>query len=174
MTTFPAVAAGQRITAALLTSMLPSYTLVTATQTVNNSATLVNDSDLAVAVAANATYEWELHASWQTAVNCDLKTAWTFPAGTTGLKHALGATGTAGGFTDRTNTSARVSAHVLTTVVAYQIDIAGTDQWIHEWGVAVTSTTAGTLQFQWAQNTATVGDLIRAVTTGYIKLRQVA
>lgn len=131
-----------------------------AQQSVNNSTVLVSDNELSVLVAANATYVVQLYVLFQTAVACDVKTAWSVPAASTGLKQCVGATSVAASFTSRSETQARVGGHGHATSIVYQLDAGGVDQLCWETGV-VKTTAAGAITLQWAQNTATVGNLTR-------------
>src|SRR5258705_13167181 len=64
---------------AVSTSSNIRYAVTSATQSVNNSTTFVDDAALTMTLAANKVYEVEIIATFQTAVNCDLKTSWTVP-----------------------------------------------------------------------------------------------
>lgn len=171
MATYPEFLAGQTLTAAALRAMLEDYVYVAGEQSVSNSTTLVNDGELTYALAANAIYEAEFYVSFKTAVNCDLKSAWSTPAGAAGTRKVLMATGTAGSFTSRTNTAMRTANHAHTTVVSSQLDTGSLGQAVWERGI-VETTSAGDLIYQWAQDAAVVGNLTRE-TNSYLKIRRI-
>jgi len=141
-----------------------SYVIPAATRTLSNSTTLTADADLTVTLAANTTYEIEFWLIFFTNVACDLKTAWSVPAGATGLKSCVGATDNAATYTSRTDTRARVGAHSFTTSTTYQLEIGDLAQLCWERGI-VTTTSTGSLTIQWAQNSAVVGNLNRSVSS---------
>jgi hypothetical protein len=136
-----------------------TYVNKTADETVNNSTTLQNDDHLFFPVVANARYQFEIvlyHRAISTAP--DLKYGFTYPSGTTiafggfgelGSRWSAGSSLSApsplfdetqtGGTGSATNTGQPPSGHVIK-------------------GRIRTAGTAGTIQFQWAQNTLTVGD----------------
>lgn len=117
-------------------------------QTVNNTATLANDSDLSFPVLANAVYELRMLLLYNSGTTPDIKFAWSIPAGlamtwvvtgfdTTGVLifgniDAEGSTRALGG------TGGNVAAQVT--------------------GVVNVGVNSGTLTLQWAQNTATVAN----------------
>lgn len=83
--TYPSIAAGQRITASLLNSMLPIVVIKAADQTVTSSTTLTNDSHLVAALVANATYivDGYLMLTGPAATTGDAKIDFTIPTGAT-------------------------------------------------------------------------------------------
>lgn len=109
---------------------------------VNNSTTFVNDSDLFTSVAANATYEFRADIRYSTNATADLKIGWTFPAGLT-MKYSALVIPAAGG---------ALSLFALDQTSPLAVD--GTGSVMRLAGLVFVSSTAGTLQFQFAQNTA--------------------
>lgn len=117
----------------------------TANETVNNSAALQNDDDLFVSVAANGVYQLNMRVQFNSTAAADFKYGFTFPAGLT---------------MQYTQTVIGVG---LTTLNTFEQDETSTPQLegqaankaILIVGLVVVSGTAGTLQFQWAQNSAT-------------------
>lgn len=130
----------------------PSQLAVTAIkgadQTVNNSATLVNDNALSAAVAASAIYGFVAHIRYSTNTTANLKLLFTFPAGLTMKYDLIGKAATTTVLdifpSDQTTTQS-VSGNGAVIRMAGTITVAGT---------------AGTLQLQWAQNTANVSNTI--------------
>ncbi|MFG2380550.1 hypothetical protein [Streptomyces avermitilis] len=107
----------------------------TADQSKTSTTTLGNDTHLFLPVVANATYSLFLLCVFSGGTTGDIKFDWAVPSGTV-LRWAdqTGASGL--------NTDVDVySAPGGTTQVAFQI-----------WATVVTSSTAGNLQFRWAQN----------------------
>ena|SRR5688572_20875385 len=140
--------AGQTPTADELNAALPIPPAVkSADETVTSSTTLQNDDHLLVSVAANTTYLLEMDFVFSANASGDLKTTFTVPSGTTG---ALNMTSDAG-------TSTGVS---MTSTAVW--DGTGTDEQARIWGRVVTSSTAGTIRLQWAQNASFgTGTIIR-------------
>jgi len=138
------------VLSALITECRPVHARKTADETVSNSTTLQNDDALFVAVAANCTYELRLYVIYDAGTTADYKWALTYPAGSTlnytVVTHAA----------DLTFTEPGASAVASGTAVAAGGNGLGTPRGIHVLGNLVTSTTAGTLQYQWAQNGAVV------------------
>ncbi|WP_413757213.1 hypothetical protein [Streptomyces sp. MMBL 11-3] len=111
------------------------YARKTADQSKTSTTTLGNDTHLVLPVVANATYSLFLLCIFSGSTTGDIKFDWTVPSGTV-LRWA-DQTGTSG-----LNSDVDVySAPGGTTQVAFQI-----------WATVVTSSTAGNVQFRWAQN----------------------
>lgn len=143
----PTWTVGEVLAAADVNSwFVPVAAYRTSTQSVTSSTTLVNDTQLSLAVAANAVYKVELELVYDGDTAGDLKTGWTTPAGATiGDAIALGLSTTAAAATDdiTSGSSAAPSFGALGAGVkcALKFDF-----------ILTTAATAGTLQFQWAQN----------------------
>lgn len=122
-----------------------------ADQVVTNSTTLVNDSNLAVSVAANTTYGFQAMlicaAAANNATGCQV--AFTAPTGSTiswaAIAAAEGATAVQVPVSVTTNGG---SVNITGAQATYQIRIQGT---------LVTSSTSGTLQLQFANGGAGAG-----------------
>jgi len=163
MARYPEILAGNRITAQLLDSMLPDIVIKPANETVTSSTTLQNDDDLFVSVEANAQYEMSLRLLHDSDNNAaaDVKTGWTGPSGATMFWGGHGAnvaeTGTSG-----TITAVNMETHLINETMTFGGgDSSGTYAIIG--GVLTTSSTAGTLQLQWAQNTSNpIASTVRA------------
>jgi hypothetical protein len=123
----------------------------TSDEIVNNSATLQNDDQLVIAVSANSRYRLELMLICSSSTTADIKGGWTGPSG---------ATLTWGTFAPHraqtTITSASTSVNLL--AIGGVADMAGFGTSSNALyvlrGVLNVSSTAGNLQFQWAQSTA--------------------
>lgn len=168
-TTYPVPLAGQRITASLLTSMLPLFVVKAADETVNNSATFQSDNELVLAVVANATYLLDMHVLYQSGTTPDLSIAFSVPAGTTmawsphGLDQLV--SGNAGNvFLTKLSEAqgAGLGGAGTTTPVAARIC-----------GLVQVSSTAGNLQFRWAQLTINASNTT-VFAGSWMKLTRVA
>lgn len=124
-------------------------------QIVNNSATLVNDAELLATVDASTVYAFTAMIFFTSGTTPDIKFAFTFPTGATcawghiGLLTSASPTGDAdfGSYSSATSGVSGVSAAGTTGV-----------QLVLLTGSISVGSTAGTLQLQWAQNTATASD----------------
>lgn len=150
LTTLPTAGAKLRgsVLSSLVTEVRPVAARKTVNETVNNSAALQNDDALFVAVVANAVYDVKLVLHYTSGTTPDLKIGWTAPSGATMVWGGY-LFSTASAFTATGN-------NAVGTVVA--LGGLGADVSAVFDGTVVTSTTAGTLQLQWAQNTANASD----------------
>ncbi len=112
-----------------------------ADQTINNNNTLFDDADLKISMSANSTYLVDVFLVFTSAAAADLKVC---------MKAITGATGYWGVSYDVTPT-----AKSLGDVQALGTDASTQFTWFH--GI-IKTTTAGTFQIQWAQNTADAGN----------------
>jgi hypothetical protein len=150
LTAIPAAGAKLRasVLSALITEARPACIVKAATETVNNSAALQNDDALLLAVLANAQYRFELRLEYISGTTPDLKIAWTFPAGTTMVW--------GGAYADTAGAMVTNGNFLQTTTLA--MGGTGTDVTAFFSGSVNTAGTSGTLQLQWAQNTANASD----------------
>ena len=125
-------------------------------QTVTSSTTLVNDSQLKFAVAANETYIFQAWLYTYAADGTpDIKVTFTGPAGSTVLWSSSQVIFNAGGSTTLT-----VVAPGATTADLF---VDSNLRAIQLYGTILNNSTAGDLQFQWAQNTSSAnGTSIKA------------
>lgn len=147
-TTYPSIAAGSRITAGLLNSMLPLTVIKPADESVTSSVTLQNDNDLLASVVANAQYDVECMLNYEggTQGASDLKAGFTVPSGAT-LKLCPAYVDTSGNFHIGNNLTGG-------TTISAGSNGAGVPRTLTMTGTLVVGSTAGTLQLQWAQNTS--------------------
>ncbi len=147
--------------------LTPMQIAKVADETVNNSATLQNDNEFSWTLAASTTYRLTGQLLVSSNATADFKMGWTYPTSTTISYSVLGY-----------NTSDSFqNTHVdQTTVPGFNggghgainsLDTIGFD------GLIVTSTTSGTLQLQWAQNTANASNTI-VKANSFISLLKVA
>jgi hypothetical protein len=126
----------------------------TADETVNNSAALQNDNHLFFSIAANEVWALDCFLIW-TDSNVSagaLKVGWTFPSGCTGTWTLIA---------KRAGDIYLHGADPVALSATAQSDFGQTaDQPALIRATVVNSTTAGTLQMQWAQASASVSDTI--------------
>lgn len=111
-------------------------------------ATLVNDTDLSVAVAASTTYAVEAVIIYAAGTTPDMKVAFTWPTGATMPWGLIGNT-TAAAFQ-----AVAFSAPASATTFSVGGTGVSNDLLLYLYGTLTVGTVAGTLQFQFAQNTA--------------------
>lgn len=147
-------AAGAKLRASVLSSLItevrPVAVRKVADETVNNSSVLQNDDELFVPMSANAVYDFFVIIHHNSGGTPDIKFGWTVPSGTTMVWGGY-IVNTAGAFTVVANLSQSSTASIGGT---------GSDSFQMFQGTIVTSSTAGTLQLQWAQDTANASNTI--------------
>ena len=148
------------ILSAAITELRPLYALVTTNQDVGNSNTTFTDiTELAIAVAANTTYEIRAFIQYSSNSTADIKIQFTLPAGATMDVLGIGLTA-AEAITFFRNTGGSAA-------------LGGSVNGILYGGTVTIGATAGTLQMQAAQNTSTaVSTLVEAGS--YIGLQKIA
>ena len=117
----------------------------TADETVNNNSTLQDDDDLKWTVAANEVWAFNLFLRLTSGATPDLKYNWTGPAGATlHWEETWGEAPQERGFPSGDRIIPCLGLGVYQAVIAR--------------GVVVNGANAGTVQLQWAQNTADASD----------------
>ena len=134
------------------TRLVPVFVRKAANQTVTSSTTLANDNHLALALSASATYLVDLFLIVDGSTTGDFKMGWTFPTGATG-DWTINAINTGAGAAATSGSITRAAIALASSENAGAAG-AGTKLILQPRGLVVTSTTAGTLQLQWAQNTS--------------------
>lgn len=158
MSRYPDIRAGQRITGALLQGMqFEEVVKQAATQRASNP-NATADPDLQFELEANATYHVEWFIQYSTSSTAMFKTEWGIPSGASGLRRRIGAANTLFNGTTANNSSSdgtwtdvAIATHGLTGVIRYGDRPGSSQTYLHESGV-VTTSNAGTLSFNWAQN----------------------
>jgi hypothetical protein len=152
--TYPAIAGGDDITADLLASMLPMFTVKSSATTRTSTTTLADDPELTLTLAANAKYFVELFLCYG-AINAEkFKTAWKVPSGVTGTRFVMGP-GSSANQGSMDNVSMRAGAHLFTTAVTYGTRDDNTGGCLaEEKAVIITGASSGTFALQWAQATS--------------------
>jgi hypothetical protein len=139
---------GQVLTAADVNGwFVPLAAYKAADQSVS-SLTLQNDNALVIPLAASAVYEFWLTFTYAGGAqgSSDLKMAWTFPSGTT-MVYGRAGIDTTGSFAQ--------SKTIQSDVVTFGTLGSGTGV-VQCHGSVASSSTSGSLQLQWAQNSGTV------------------
>jgi len=156
VSTYPAISAGQRITATLLTSMLPITIRKPADQSVTSSTTLTNDNDLVASLEANATYELEgyLMAFGSTPGVGDMKIDFTIPSGATMKYTSFGVVASSPATSYEATVNASSTARAIGTN-------GSTDMGVPIRADIVMGSTAGSVQLRFAQNSS------NATATGF-------
>lgn len=136
--------AGSRLTGLGLRAVAP-LSAYKGTSQAGSGSTLANDSALFLPLLANAVYDFELVIGYTGSAtgSGDIKLAWTLPSAATVGYTIYGST-TSGSATDApwvTSTSAQALGANGATPVGAVLS-----------GTVATSTTAGTMQLQWARN----------------------
>ena len=124
----------------------------TADESLQNN-TFQDDDHLSFAVAANTKYAWRCHIHYNTPSAADFKVQWTGPASPTLVRVFI-----AGMAPDGTTW---VGTGIMTTFsspVAILGAGANTAGYVEFSGVLQNGANAGTVHFQWAQNTTTASD----------------
>ncbi|MEU9839747.1 hypothetical protein AB0C69_11055 [Actinomadura sp. NPDC048032] len=152
MATYPNIAAGQRVTASLLTSMLPQH-VVKQANTDKVNATFGADPELTLPLVANAVYQVEFLLIAGGIATADVQTRWALPATASGQKVVNGPGSTALD-TNADNVATRQGVHTFGTAILYNGVRNATASYfrIYEYAV-VTLVDAGSITLEWAQGT---------------------
>jgi hypothetical protein len=156
---YPVWTAGQRVTAGLLSKMQTNLVRKLADQSITNSTTFANATDLAVILDANATYLLKLRASYSASTTGDIKFTWTAPSGAVVQRYVLGP---ATGVTDTTAATVQMRRRSTTASPAGGDGTANFSTYQED--LSVQTTVGGAVQLQFAQNTidATNATTLRA------------
>lgn len=153
----PNVPADLQKIADVLDSYIPLRVRKTGTTYVTNNTTPQNDPDLKITLPYGTFQITALIIPASTNLaGADLRVAWAF-SGTTSSTPSRTCHGPGIATADATGGAAnanRASAHNLTTAVAYGADGTTSSAIVEQFVMNVTSTGAGVLTLQWAQNTA--------------------
>ena len=151
MATYPPVYAGTKVTAAFLESMLPLDVVKAATETVTPSTTYQDDDELFLPVEANAVYRFDMLLLHSSGTTGKFKMQFTAPTGAT---VAWGVIGVHTSVTlSNPVTDVSMPSRTLTDILGLGGgNLTGTTALIS--GSITTSSTAGNLTLQWAQNTS--------------------
>jgi hypothetical protein len=175
MAQYPVITAGTRLTADLLSSMLPNYVIKTSDTTRASTTTMTNDPDLVTdSLSAGGIYFVEFHIRFGALLAAGLRTAWSVPAGTTGSKDVMGP-GTANAAEANANTTElKWTVHAYATAALYTDPRNNAAQQTHlyEKGLVNIGGTAGPITLQWAQNVSNAtGSVVNAQS--FVRWQQV-
>ncbi|WP_051797719.1 hypothetical protein [Streptomyces sp. NRRL S-337] len=173
MAQYPVLLAGQRITAALLASMLPLEQWKTANTDRAATTTFADDPDLTVSLEANATYRVEMYLHYAALDAARFKTMWNVPVNWTGLRSAIGPD--QGQILSSTSSggTGRWGVHNLSTACTYGTRDHATNQCVAIEEGVVTTIAAGTLALQWAQATSNA-TATRLGSGSYMRVKRLA
>lgn len=136
----------------------PLVAVKSADQTVNSNTTYQNDTHMFVPLLASTSYQFELRILMVSGATPGFKSQFTYPAGTTGSVWGTNAGGVVG---------------VTALPGALNWGATGADRYLTLNGRVLTSTTAGTFRFQWAQDvsnaantTVRIGSFLRLSPVG--------
>lgn len=168
MAKYPNITAGQRLTAELLSSMLPLVVVKPATTERASTTTLTIDPDLQFDGEAGATYLVEFNLMPAALIGTSdvnpggFMTEWSVPSDASGLKNVLGPASDATQDSSADGITMRAGVHQFNTDVRYAGVRNGNNlaYLVQEFGI-VTLVTAGTIGLSWAQaySTATASAL---------------
>lgn len=170
MAYYPTVLAGQRITASLLTSMLPQVVYKTASEDRTATTTLTADTDLQAPLEANAIYHVTMHVHFATMTAAGFQTDWSVPSGASGGRSSISAGAGSNTFAD---TTGNWGVHNFNTSVSHGNRNSSTNQlWLMEEGM-ITTTVAGTVALRWAQVTSNAA-ATRVGSNSFMLVRRLA
>ena len=143
----PTWSVGQVLAAADVNSwFIPLVGIKSGDQTISSQTTLINDADMRVAVAANATYEFKVYLRYSSGTGQDWKSSFNVPAGAIARFQFLGRD-ISGNFAG----DAEYTAASTITSQGRGVGVLSNAQFL---GTVVTAGTAGNFIFQWSQNTS--------------------
>lgn len=171
MAQYPTIYAGQRVTAQLLMSMLPTFVRKGSDTTRSATTTFTDDPDLTITLEANAQYRVEFYIHYSSTSIAGFKTAWTTPSGASGLRACWGVD-TAPTSTANPTGDGRWGIHGFTTTVNYGTR-NGTNQALAWETGDITTTSAGTLALQWAQTTSDASST-RVAARSYLRVERLS
>lgn len=158
---------GQVLTASdVNTWLVPLQAFKPASQGVLNSTTLTNDTDLHVALAANAIYAFDSCVAWIAVSGTDFKWQWTVPAGATLLYQPLY---NAGGPTGFGNSNNAYGASDVLSATGQSPQVTA----VRFGGTVQTAATAGNLQFTFAQATLSAVNTTYSRAGSYINMQRI-
>lgn len=169
MSQYPVLYAGQRFTAAVAASMLPLDAAKTASTSRASTTTTSADPDLQITVAASAEYVLEAYIRYSGFNGGDLKFRFTAPGTPNGSAGARTMELADTAATDASSAlrlpfNADKSIGCISTTTAQVIQFRGR---------LITSSTAGTFSFDWAQDTSNATATIIEADS-WMSLRRIA
>lgn len=154
MARYPEILAGTRLTASRLNAMIPQFVTKPNHTERSNTTTVTDDPHLQITLSPGR-YFVEMFLLLGGSLAGDIKTAWTSPAGVSGLKSVIGPSTTANN-ANADQITARMGVHNLTTEILYSGVRDGTTLLFRAYEYAeLTVTVTATIALQWAQGTST-------------------
>lgn len=179
MSIYPDVAAGQRVTAALMQSMLTQEIVKQADSDKVNS-TFAADPELFVPLAANAIYRIEFRLlvggrNDDDAGGGDFKTEWYVPIGASGLKSVLGPASGQPANANANGVLPRLGGHFPDTDIVYSCirDSPSGVFMVREWCNAFATSAAGNLGLNWAQSVTDATAATRVAAGSVLRVRRI-
>ncbi len=139
------------LTGGLVDTLIPLFVRKTSDETVTSSTALQNDDELLLALEKNAIYTFEGNIVVEGATAADIKVAFTVPAGASVYYSVSGAAVAATAQPGTGNLGLGVSSD---DPLSFGTVGAAVKSVLVVRGIVVMSTTAGNLQFRWAQDTS--------------------
>jgi hypothetical protein len=169
---YPTVAAGQRITAALLRSMLPQVIRKTADTSRSATTTTTADPHLTIEVDANAVYIWDGWVKYFADPAADLTIDFTVPTNALGEWNGFGAGSGTSGVGVTTGYSIRTEAND----VSQSRNFYGSTDLTHGvilHGILRVGATGGTFSLDWAQGSSSATATI-LYTDSWLRFQRIA
>ncbi|MEV4672160.1 hypothetical protein AB0K34_10960 [Actinomadura sp. NPDC049382] len=157
--------------AALLASMLPIEAIKSADQSVTNSTTLTNDTELKLPVVSGATYRGELVLYYVAPTGNDLDYAWSVPTDSGGRRGMIGPDPTTGAVVDLSAMQSRVSGAFNTE---FTLGGAGGSHKVAFERFLLVAGGDGNITLQFAENTAGAGTSATVLTNSHLVLKRVS
>lgn len=180
---YPTYLAGQRITAALLTSAQPMVVRKTADTQRSSTTTTTDDPHLTFAVAANAVYVWDGLLKYDGSTVGDVSIGFSAPTGSLGEwggygpgRNMISANGAPGALSSDTVSTNGYMIRVESNDVVQPRTfgaILGTPIIIMPSGILRTGSTAGTFALAWSQ-AATDATNTTLYTDSWLRLQRIA
>lgn len=174
MARYPLLTAGQRLTAAVLSELIPDKIVKAASTDRAATTTLADDPELQGLTLAAGTYEIHvllLATSLSSAP--DIKTTWEFTGTWTVPVRALNGPGTTATGGATANTEWRADGQAANSAAAYALAATSDYSVIREEAHDVVVTVAGDLSVQWAQQTSD-GTATSVKPGSYLSARRIA
>lgn len=157
---------------AAMTELRPYGAWKLADEIVNGSATLQNDDELFVAVPANTKFAIRGFVIFTSNTTANFRLGWTGPTGYTHITNTKVYSRIAAAPTQLVDTRTFVEGGLVGASGAASLVLSTHGQLMELTGSYQTSSTAGTAQIQWAQNTSN-GSNTTVYAGSYIMLEQV-
>jgi hypothetical protein len=164
---FPALFAGQRLTAGLLQDMIPQFVLTPANTVRATQTTQAADPYLAFPVTAGGIYLIEFNVAYAGVSAAGISTTWIMPSGTSGTRSVQGPGSTATS-SNANNVTMNMASVVFSTLMSYgcTTNVSTAFQNLSE-NAVFTAASTGTVNFAWAQTTSSAtGTVVAANSWG--------